>query len=140
MQTKEEESETSGEEYALDDSKSSIGIISSRKRTLNRGLPAASSSDSRSPVERRHESSAQNHGENDAEIDDDWEISDDEVDDADDTMSPSKRPSKKSESARTVSTKGSSSTGSEWSRRWLGSLTSRLSSTAALGSGQDHSS
>ncbi|EER01565.1 hypothetical protein Pmar_PMAR000255, partial [Perkinsus marinus ATCC 50983] len=53
--------------------------------TLNRGSPAASSSPSRSPGERQHESSAKNHGGNDAEIDDDWEISDDEVDDADDT-------------------------------------------------------
>ncbi|KAF4676041.1 hypothetical protein FOL46_007920 [Perkinsus olseni] len=127
IQNRAEESETSGEEY-----------VSNRRR--HHSVSSYADKEDRGELPRpRGLSSRERHEEGD-EPDDDWEISDDEVDDAEDVNAPKKsfNGAQKGSGARTEPARSLSSSGRNWSRRWLGSLTSGLS-VPSLGRGQNQS-
>ncbi|KAF4664618.1 hypothetical protein FOL47_005041 [Perkinsus chesapeaki] len=72
--------------------------------------------------------------------DDDWDISDDEVDDAEETIPPKKSIHESVKSSTMQSPPKSmpnSSSSSSWGKKWLGALTSGLS-VSSLSSGRNH--
>ncbi|KAF4741730.1 hypothetical protein FOZ62_025915 [Perkinsus olseni] len=127
IQNRAEESETSGEEY-----------VSNRRR--HHSVSSYAEKEDRGELPRPRGLSSSERHEDGGEPDDDWEISDDEVDDAEDVNAPKKsfNGAQKGAGARTEPARSLSSSGRNWSRRWLGSLTSGLS-VPSLGRGQNQS-